>query len=87
MKNFETEKIAEREFRKFARQHLLKPGKCKRIDHTIYCIYQMHIIIKEFKVRFNYVPVSAHLMFNKYKEIQDRLVYENFRESYQNVLC
>jgi hypothetical protein len=42
---------------------------------------------REFKRKFNYVPVSAQLMFNEYKNIQDRMVYENFRQSYQNVLC
>jgi len=87
MKTTNIEKKAEREFKRFARHNLLKPGKCKRIDQTNYCIQQMHAIIQEFKIKFNYVPVSAQLMFNKYQNIQDRMVYENFRQSYQNVLC
>jgi len=81
------EKKAEREFKRFVKDHLLKPGKCKKIDEATYCIQQVHLKIQEFKHKFNYVPVSAQLMFNKYQSIQDRMVYENFRHTYQNVLC
>ena len=81
------EKMAEREFKRFVKHNLLKPRKCKRIDQANYCIEQMHTIIKEFKLKFDYVPTSAQLMFNEYQNIQDRMVYENFRKSYKNVLC
>ena len=87
LKMTEIEKKAEKEFKRFAKHNLLKPGKCKKIDQTYYCIQQLNTVIKEFKIKFNYVPVSAQLMFNEYKNIQDRMVYENFRQSYQNVLC
>jgi hypothetical protein len=87
MKPTEIEKKAEKEFKRFAKQHLLKPGKCKRIDQANYCIHQMHTLIQEFKNKFNYVPVSAQEMFTEYQNIQDRMVYENFRQSYPNVLC
>ena len=80
-------KEAEREFKRFVKYNLLKPGKCERYDQINYCIQQMHTIIQELEIKFNYVPVSARLMFIEYKNIQDRMVYENFRHSYQNVLC
>ena len=81
------EKSAEKEFRKLAKRRLLKPAKCKGIQETNYCIQQMHSIIQELKFKFDYVPHSARLRFNQYQNIQDRMVYENFRQSYQNVLC
>jgi hypothetical protein len=87
MKTINIEKKAEKEFKRFVKHNLLKPEKCKRIDQTNYCIRQMHTMIHEFKRKFNYVPASARLMFNEYQNIQDRMVYENFRQSYQNVLC
>jgi len=80
-------KLAEKEFRRFASQHLLKPGKCRKIDEVNYCILQLHSKIHEFKNRFNYIPASMQSMFTEYQNIQDRMVYENFRKSYQNVLC
>ena len=87
MKSINIEKTVEKEFKRFVRQNLLKPRKCKKIDDTNYCIQQMHLKIQEFKHRFDYVPASAQLMFREYQNIQDRMVYENFRETYQNVLC
>jgi len=90
MHNIKTENIkktAEKEFKRFVKRNLLKPRKCKKIDEANYCIQQMHLKIQEFKHKFNYVPVSAQLMFNEYQNIQDRMVYENFRDTYQNVLC
>ena len=87
MKSINIEKTVEKEFKRFVRQNLLKPRKCKKIDDTNYCIQQMHLKIQEFKHRFDYVPASAQLMFREYQNIQDRMVYENFRQSYQNVLC
>jgi hypothetical protein len=84
MKSINIEKTVEKEFKRFVKRNLLKPGKCKKIDDTNYCIQQM---LQEFKHRFDYVPASAQLMFREYQNIQDRIVYENFRETYQNVLC
>ena len=87
MKNIKIEIKAEREFQRFARKHLMKPKKCKRIEQANHCIHLMYQMIQEFKTKFNYVPASAQLMFNEYQNIQDRMVYEIFRQSYQNVLC
>ena len=87
MDSINIEKAAEKEFRKFVKRNLPKPKKCKRIDEANYCLQQIHLKIQEFKSKFNYVPASAQLMFYEYQNIQDRMVYENFRETYQNVLC
>jgi hypothetical protein len=43
--------------------------------------------MNDFKTRFNHIPNEAHLIFNTYKNIQDRMVYDNFKKSYQQVLC
>ncbi len=87
MKSMNTEKAAEKEFRRFVRHNLVKPKRCKNFDDANYCIQQVHLKIQEFKSKFNYVPASAQKIFNEYQNIQDRMVYENFRETYQNVLC
>lgn len=80
-------KEAEKEFRKYARKNLLNPRKINQLEQTRYFINELHTLINDFKNRFNYVPADAHLLFNEYQSIQDRMVYENFRQTYQNVLC
>ena len=87
MKNNYIKKLVEKEFKSYVRQNLLKPGDCKRIDQTNRCIDQMHRLMSEYKLRFNFVPTSAQVIFSKYQNIQDRMVYENFRDTYQKVLC
>ena len=79
--------MVDKEFKRFARRNLINPRKCKRIEQTQYFISELHTIIKDYKERFNYVPVSAQLLFNEYQNIQDRLVYENFKQTYQFELC
>ena len=81
------EKQAEKEFKRFARRNLISPRKCRRIEQTQYYINELHNVIKDFKKRFNYVPESAQLMFNEYQNIQDRMVYANFKQLYQFELC
>ena len=87
MENSYLNKLIEREFKSFVRKNLLKPGDCKKIEQTNRCIDQMHRLISEYKLRFDFVPDSAQVMFTKYQNIQDRMVYENFRETYREVLC
>ena len=87
MKNRYIKKLIEKEFRNYVRENLLKPVECKRIDQTNRCIDQLHRLMSEYKLRFDFVPISAQVIFSKYQNIQDRMVYENFRETYQNVLC
>ncbi len=81
------QKQAEKEFRRFARKNLINPRKVKRLEQTQHFIYEMHKLINDFKNRFNYVPAEAHLMFSEYQNIQDKMVYDNFKQSYHNVLC
>ncbi len=81
------EKQAEMEFRRYARRNLMNPKKITRIEQTRHFIFEMHKLINEFRDRFNYVPDEAHMMFSEYQNIQDRMVYENFRQTYQQVSC
>ena len=80
-------KNAEKEFRRFARKNLPDPKKVKQIEQTQFLIHELHNLMNDFKERFNYIPEEAHLMFFAYKNIQDRMVYDNFKQSYQQVLC
>ena len=81
------EKLAEREFRGYARKNLPHPGKVTNLEQTQHLLHELHVLMNEFKQRFNYVPEDARLKFNAYKNIQDSMVYDEFRQTYQQVLC
>ena len=87
MKISKLKKEAEKEFRRYARKNLPNPNSVKRIEQTRVLLLDLHNLMNEFKTRFNFIPDEAHLRFNTYKNIQDRMVYDNFKKSYQQVLC
>jgi hypothetical protein len=87
MERTNTEKIAEREFRRYARKNLPHPGKVKNLELTQQLLQELHVLMNDFKRRFNYVPEEACLKFDAYKNIQDSMVYDGFKKSYQPVLC
>lgn len=87
MRNIDLEKQAEKEFRRYAKRNLPDPKKITRLEQTQTLLFELHNLMRDFKIRFNYVPNEVHLRFNAYKNIQDRMVYDNFRKSYQQVLC
>jgi len=80
-------KQAEKEFRRFVRRHLVKPGKCRNMDQTRFYIYELHKKMKELKLLYGYVPDDAHLLFTEYQDIQDRMVFRNFQTTYATQLC
>lgn len=87
MKITKLKKQAEKEFRRYARKNLPNPNSVKRIEQTRVLLLDLHNLMHEFKTRFNFIPDEAYLRFNTYKNIQDRMVYDNFKKSYQEVLC
>ena len=87
METNKSRKQAEKEFRRFARRHLLKPRNCRNMDQTRFYIFELQKKIKELKLLYGYVPDAAHLLSSQYQHIQDRLVYRNFQASYATQLC
>ncbi len=81
------EKLAEKEFRRYAKSNLPNPKKITELEQTQSLLFELHNLMNDFKTRFNHIPIEAHLIFNAYKNIQDRMVYDNFKKSYQQVLC
>jgi hypothetical protein len=81
------EKIAEREFQRYARKNLPHPRKVTQLKQTQHLLHELHVLMNDFKQRFNHVPEDARLKFNAYKNIQDSMVYDEFRQTYQQVLC
>ena len=82
-----SEKVVEKEFRRFAKSSLVSPRKCKKLEQTRHNILELHKKIRELTEKFNYVPDDARLLFNEYQVIQDRMIFENYRKHYQTELC
>ena len=87
MNSIELEKQAEKEFRRYAKKYLPNPRSIKRIEQTHALLLELHNLMNDFRARFNFIPDEAHLRFDAYKNIQDRMVYDKFKKSYQQVLC
>lgn len=81
------EKQAKREFRRYAKKNLPDPRRISRFEETQNLLLELHHLMNDFKIRFNFIPEEAHIRFKKYKDIQDRMVYDQFKKSYQQVLC
>ena len=82
-----SEKVVEKEFKRFAKSMLVSPRKCKKLEQTRHNIFELHKKIRELSDRFNYVPDDARLLFNEYQVIQDRMIFENYQKNYQPELC
>jgi hypothetical protein len=80
-------KQAKKEFRLYAKKNLPDPKKITRFEETQTLLQELHYLMHEFKVRFNFIPEEVHLRFKTYKDIQDRMVYDQFKKSCQQVLC
>ena len=87
METNKSHKRADREFRRFVRRHLVKPGNCRNTDQTRFYISELHKKIKEMKLLYDYIPDNAHLLFTKYHDVHDRMVFKNFQTSYATLIC
>lgn len=82
MKNSEHQQI-ETELKKFADRNFERPSKCRNPDQIRFYVQELGSKIEEYKLRFNYVPNWAYSLLAQYTQIQNELVYIDFRNTYQ----
>ena len=82
MNEDEFTKKVDKEFKKLAKNKFLNPRYCTQLNQTRAYIFELHEIIKHFENKFNYVPSSAQLLFNEYNVLQERMLYEKYKEEY-----
>ena len=81
MSTYEQKKV-EKEFKKFTRRHFEKPSKCKNLDQVRFYVHELSNKIREFKNRFNYVPDHAYALLTQYNNVQNSMIFTNFRHNY-----
>ena len=84
MKGKEIIRHIDQEFKKLAKNKLLKPEDCNHPHQTRACIFELTKIIRHFEHKFNYVPPAAHLLVNEYSVKQERMIFENYCKEFSD---
>ena len=82
MKKGKSVKKIDRAFKKHAKNKFLSPQSCTRLSQTRLHIFELNKIIKHLEKKFNYVPSSAQLLFYKYNNKQERMLFEKYMEMF-----
>ncbi len=80
MSPFEQKKL-DLEFERFVSQHFDKPRNCRNLDQIRFYVNELSGKIKELKQNFNYVPDQAYTLLSKYNELQNSMIYAEFRHA------
>ncbi len=80
MSPFEQKKI-DLEFARFVNVHFDKPRNCRNLDQIRFYVNELSGKIKDFKKNFNYVPDQAYELLSRYNEIQNSMIYAEFRNA------
>lgn len=70
------------DFRRFTENNLEKPSRCKNIEQAQYHVNELSVLIREFKERFNYVPNAAYQLLAQYNQIQNQILFQDFKNTY-----
>ena len=78
MKKKYTQLKAEWEFSQEVKSRLIQPGKCKTMKEISRCMEELHFLINEIKMKYDFIPSSASHLFEKYSSLQEKFIYEKF---------
>ena len=81
MSEFEKKRI-DREFQIFTARNFENPKRCKNLDQIRFYVQELSAKVEEFKSRFNYVPSKAYTLLTQYNQIQNRMVFAEFKNAY-----
>ncbi len=82
MSQFEQSQI-DTDLKKFTERNFEIPGKCKNADQIRFYVRELCLKIEEYEARFNYVPNWAYSLLAQYNQVQNEMVYVEFRNAYQ----
>ena len=81
MSEFEKKRV-DNEFHSFTKRNFEKPNKCKNLDQIRFYVGELSAKMDDFKNRFNYVPNRAYALLSQYNQLQNTMVYAQFKNSY-----
>lgn len=71
-----------RAFKKLAKRKFPNPDNCTKLEQTRANIFELATIIQHFEKKFEYIPESALLLFYKYNEKQESILFDKYKEEY-----
>lgn len=75
-------KQIDRAFKKLARRKFPSPHSCTELEQTRKKIFELAKVIQHFEKKFEYIPETALLLFYKYNEKQESILFDNYKEQY-----
>ena len=81
MKDEERKKELDKKFDKLARTTFPNPDECT-LNETRAFISELNKVIAHFERKFNYIPSSAHLLFDKYNNKQEQMLFNQYLNEY-----
>lgn len=69
-------------FEQLARDKFRSPQSCTQLYQTRAYIFELHKIIKQFEINFNYVPTTARLLFYQYNIKQEMMLFEKYKDEF-----
>lgn len=81
MKEEERKKEIDKRFDKLAKDTFPNPEECT-LNETRAFISELNKVITHFERKFNYIPSSAHLLFDKYNHKQEQILFDQYLNEY-----
>lgn len=69
--------------RKFTDKNFESPTRCKNPEQIRFYVRELCTKIEEYESRFNYVPNWAYSLLSQYNQVQNKMVYIEFRNDYK----
>ena len=81
MSDFEKKRL-EIDLINFANRNFERPSNCRDIDQIRFYVRELCQKIKEYEIKFNFVPTEAYTLLAQYNLAQNRLIHVEFRKAY-----
>ena len=82
MNDYERQKL-ELELKNFTTRNFEKPSNCRNLDQIRFYVRELCCKIEEYENRFNYVPSLAYSLLAQYNNVQNQMLYVDFRTTYR----
>jgi hypothetical protein len=82
MSNFESKNL-EMDLINFTERNFESPSNCRNIDQIRFYVRELCLKIEEYQSRFDFVPSSAYSLLAQYNQVQNSLIYVEFRKAYR----
>lgn len=69
-------------FKRFTEKNFEKPSRCNNLEQARFYVRELSGMIRDFRTKFDYVPQSAYQLLAQYNQIQNRMLFNDFKNTY-----